>query len=405
MLSGGPFDWALIVSLSERNKITRYKGKPMDALARYLSPIDLPLEQIYLDPNNPRFVGSDWQYVPDNDAIKDAPQLKAMQRLLEDFDVRKLKSNMEVNGFLPIDRIIVRKTSTTSYIILEGNRRICSAKLIKEYTDSGEKISPEVLETLKSIPVLEYTGENDNNEASWIFQGLRHITGLVDWSAFHKAKLLVEQMTRDSVSLTEVGRRFGLTPFGAGQWVRGYFAFAQAGEDTEYRDVIDERIYPYLQEIFGRSSIPVRVWLGWDDSEYKFKENANFNEFVGWFYPAEPSDDDENPIITKAAWERRFISKRDDIRQIAFLIHTSPKEWLSFRQDGDLEGAYSRAMLAKYEKENDENVNFAENLFSQISKCSSLISNTPIAVLKNEEMKKKLDDLINNLKESIKLVS
>ena len=31
--------------------------------------------------------------------------------------------------------------------------------------------------------------------------------------------------------MSEVGKRFGLTPYGAGQWVRGYYAFKQAKEE------------------------------------------------------------------------------------------------------------------------------------------------------------------------------
>jgi len=33
--------------------------------------------------------------------------------------------------------------------------------------------------------------------------------GVRDWSPFNKAKLLVERMTADELSLTEIGRQFG----------------------------------------------------------------------------------------------------------------------------------------------------------------------------------------------------
>lgn len=41
----------------------------MTALAAHLTPIDVPLEKRFLDPNNPRFVGSDWTFIPDDEAI------------------------------------------------------------------------------------------------------------------------------------------------------------------------------------------------------------------------------------------------------------------------------------------------------------------------------------------------
>ena len=133
------------------------------------------------------------------------------------------------------------------------------------------------------IPCLEYVGAEA--DAAWIFQGLRHITGISEWSAYNKARLLVEQMEDEELNLTEAGRRFGLSPFGAGQWVRGYYAFKQAREESDYIHEVDEQAYPYFQELFSRSSAPVREWMEWKESEYKFANSLNFNEFVGWLYP------------------------------------------------------------------------------------------------------------------------
>ena len=261
-----------------------------------------------------------------------------------------------------------------------------------------------MLDTLREIPCLEYTGDDENHNAAWIFQGLRHISGMRDWSAFHKAKLLVEQMESEDLSLTEVGQRFGLTPFGAGQWVRGYFAFRQAKSDTEFGHVIDDRIYPYFQEIFGRSSIPVREWLEWDDTNYQFKNIANLNEFVSWFYPKSSDDgSDAADSVDQNAWDRRIIGKRDDIRQMGFLINEAQKEWTDFRQNGDFESAYSRAQVEKYEEKNRD-VDFAGNLFSSIEKCAKLIENTPLTVLKNAELKARLDELVGRLKAAIDML-
>jgi hypothetical protein len=191
-----------------------------------LSPKDISLDQIYLDPNNPRFVSHNWQMVSDADIGTSSNQDYALKRLLTEFGADKLRSNMELNGYLPIDRIIVRPLGQEKYVVLEGNRRIAAAKSIGPISGGGETVNLEVLESLKVIPALEYTGSD--SQAAWVFQGLRHITGISDWSAYNKARLLVEQMDKEGLSQTEVGRRFGLTAYGAGQWIRGYQAFRQA---------------------------------------------------------------------------------------------------------------------------------------------------------------------------------
>ena len=138
-----------------------------------LQPIDIPLEKILVDPNNPRFVGHDWQTVPDDELDQEHHQEQARSKLLREFGADKLRANMELNGYLPIDRIIVRKLKDDLYVVLEGNRRIAAAKTIGKLSSSGEKIHEEVLNSLKLIPTLLYTGSDAS--AAWLFQGLRHI--------------------------------------------------------------------------------------------------------------------------------------------------------------------------------------------------------------------------------------
>ena len=205
-----------------------------------LKPERIPLDQIYLDPNNPRFTATGWVFVPDEEILLEATQDAARQRLVREFGVGKLRINMEVNGFPPINQVVVRELGKEKFVVLEGNRRICAAQLIGPHDADGVGINERVRESLQEITCLVYTGEDQ--EASWIIQGLRHITGLLDWSSYNKARLLVEQMEADDLTLGEIGRRFGLTAHGAGQWMRGYFTFRQAREKSDYVQEVDERV-------------------------------------------------------------------------------------------------------------------------------------------------------------------
>ena len=164
----------------------------MDSLAPFLESAEIPLEHLLLDPNNPRFVGVDWVFVPDQEAVEPTAQAEARRRLIAHHDIEKLRQSIEANGYLPIDRIVVRAISGDRYIVLEGNRRVCAAKEIGGFSDDGEKLPNDVMDTLKVIPCLIYTGDNTGNEAAWIFQGIRHISGVNEWPAFNKAKLLVD---------------------------------------------------------------------------------------------------------------------------------------------------------------------------------------------------------------------
>jgi len=362
------------------------------ALSNQLQPESLPLEQIHLDPNNPRFVDSNWVTVPDSEIADPIVQERVRKRLINGFSVDKLRMNMEVNGYLPIDRVIVREVARDQYVALEGNRRICAAKLIGEVALDGSELSGEVLESLKMIPVLVYTG--GDVEAAWIFQGLRHISGVHDWSAFNKAKLLVEQMENEGLSLTDVGRRFGLSPHGAGQWVRGFYAFKQAREESDFVSEVDERSYPYFQELFSRSSAGVREWLEWDETARQFKNLINFNEFVGWLYPRPVDEDGETADTALGDFDRRWLARRDDIRDVAVLMRDEPDLFQQFRTSGRLEDAYSLALTRHYERQAKEKADPISDSFDAIRTCTRALENLPAKVLKDPDLKVVLDDLL-----------
>ncbi|WP_139835198.1 ParB N-terminal domain-containing protein [Aeromonas hydrophila] len=370
----------------------------MVPLNKFLSPIDIPLEQIFLDPNNPRFTVADWTYIPSEQWDKPDVQEVAQRRLLADFDVEKLRMSMEVNGFLPIDRVIVKRFSENKYIVLEGNRRICAAKLIGSLAIDGSNVSVAVKDSLSEIPCLQYTGTDE--DAAWVFQGLRHISGVVEWSAFNKAKLLVEQMEKDDLTLTEVGKRFGLTSHGAGQWVRGYRAFHQARQSSDYINEVDENSYPYFQELFGRSSAPIREWLEWDESNYEFTNKLNLDEFISWLYPR-PNNGQEDGLSKKGDFGSRRLARRDDIRQLSVVFVNEKELFEQFRSGIELEACYSQMLTRQYERENKKKLDPVSDLYLAIDVCIKCIGNIPYKAMMNQDTKGKIIQSLENLEAAI----
>jgi hypothetical protein len=369
---------------------------PISPIFQDLVAQDLPLELIFLDPNNPRFVGPNWQRVEDDKIDTEPVQEGTRMLMIRDYGVDKLRMNMEVNGYLPIDRVIVRKFKEGKFVVLEGNRRICAAKLITPIGMDGVEVGQEILGSVKTIPCLEYVGTE--TDAAWIFQGLRHITGISEWSAYNKAKLLVEQMEQEHLNLTEAGKRFGLSAFGAGQWVRGYYAFKQAREESDYVSEVDERSYPYFQELFSRSSAPVREWLGWKEEEYKFKDPLNLNEFVGWLYPR-PADSDGPDV--RGNFDSRRLSRRDDIRLISSLLKDSEKYFQQFRNGQDLETTSALATAEIYQQKLEEAADRVGAVFNAISACTKALDDIPHKVFRDKDLKAQLDSKINDLEIAI----
>lgn len=365
-----------------------------------LAAISIPLTNLYLDPNNPRFAGSDSSHVPDVEIDDPARQQAVRARLISDFSVDRLRRNIEVNGFLPVDRPIVRQFKENKFVVLEGNRRVCAAQLISHYAEQGEKVADEVITSLKVIQCLQYTG--DDPDAAWIFQGIRHISGIVDWSSFNKARLLVEQMDREQLTLTDIGRRFGISAQGAGQWLRGYKAFQQAVDHPDYSDYVDEKAYPFFMELFSRTSTPIREWLAWDDApDYQFRNELNFSEFLGWLYPEESEDQVVEGRERKKDWSNRVLSKRDDVRNIAYLIQYSPEFFQRFRRDHDLERAYAEARAKELEDKIKESRQPVDEALKAVETCSNAINAIPYRAMREEATRTRIVVALQHLKKTI----
>ena len=372
-----------------------------------LDPIILDLNNIFLDPNNPRFMKMNEKAIPYDRIKLSTVQENVIQKLEKSYSIDSLTMNMEINGYLPIDRVIVKKIESNVYVVLEGNRRICAAKNIYNRSKTNSLLfEDEIIDSLKNIPCLEYKGEN--TEASWIFQGLRHITGIQDWSSFNKAKLLISLMEEEGLSLTEVGKKFGLTAYGAGQWARGYYAFRYSVDSSDYSSEIDEKTYGYFQEIFSRSNAPFREWLEWNESEKTFNNDLNLNEFLSWLYPKDLSEVDEsvNENSIRGDWSKRILSRITDTRNISYLIRNSKPRFEEFRTELDIEKAYTGALQEKYKDERERTYNARAEVFEALEICLNKLENLPFKILRDPVEKEKLfgffvrlEDIIKDIKE------
>lgn len=384
----------------------------MASLAADLTPQSIALENIFLDPNNPRFVGSDWTYIPDDEVTQLPVQQAARRRLVDHHDVGKLQSVMEANGFLPIDRVVVRKLDEDgNYVVLEGNRRICAAKEVSGYLDNGDQIPEEIMATFREISCLVYEGNDTSLNAAWILQGLRHVSGISEWPAYNKAKLLVDRMEADDLTLTQVGKSFGLSPHGAGQWVRGYHAFQQAKEETEVGEHIDEKVYPFFQEIFGRSSIALKEWMRWDDAKSEFQDSAALNEFVNWLFPVDKTESasgdswqDPTKAEVEAAWSNRRINKRDNLREISYMISAAPKEWMTFRSGTALETAYNTAVFNSIEDSHASEKSTEDRFFRIMSDAIRELHETPLSIITDSDKRSQLLQLTSKMKAAIEKI-
>ncbi|MNB80875.1 hypothetical protein D3C81_850850 [compost metagenome] len=133
------------------------------------------LKQLRLDPLNPRFVNLPEQ---DEDSIKDY--------LVDYEDVLTIARGInEDEGLMPGERVIVYREGN-SYIVLEGNRRICACKLLSGILTTKKKVVAATATTLENTKTIN-VDVVDSREVVQRALFRRHISGIRGWAT--QAKL------------------------------------------------------------------------------------------------------------------------------------------------------------------------------------------------------------------------
>lgn len=175
---------------------------------RKIEIIYIPLANLLLDNGNPRLAGESTQ----------DDQEEIISQLYQHEELEELAGSLAIHGFLPEEPIIVvpersqdfdainkDNAADYNYIVIEGNRRVSSVKLLLDESmratldvdDDFPKISsPDIRENLQTIPAIIYR-ERKNVDA---YLGIRHIAGNRKWDAYAKARYIydkVEQCKRN----------------------------------------------------------------------------------------------------------------------------------------------------------------------------------------------------------------
>jgi len=293
----------------------------MQEIASLLTPSKLKLQDLLLDPNNPRFLdlGAQSGRTPDSRFNEPGVQRKALEQLKETrFDVASLRDTIKTIGFLPIDRIVVRRWQsadgrTTKYVVLEGNRRVAALNWLLELHEAGtEQLTPEQLENFTNLDVLVISDQADPRVGQWIVPGLRHVSGIKEWGAYQQA-IAIKTLRESGMSPQEAAQSIGLSMRSANKLWRSFWALEQMRNDEEYGEMAQENLFSYFDELIKQPSL--RAWFGWNDNERKFDQPEKIREFYGWITGG-PDEEGEGT--------ERKIERAIDVRDLAKII-TEPR--------------------------------------------------------------------------------
>ena len=268
-------------------------------LANLLSEIKVSLDQLLLDPNNPRFseLGEDLITIPEGRYAEEKIQNNTYEKMKADgFDVSELKDTIKQNGFLPMDRIVLRKWKNSKpekemFVVVEGNRRVTSLKWLMSLNDDGkETFDEEQINNFTKLPALLLDDNVDHSDAVLILPGLRHVSGVKEWGPYQKAKAVYALRVK-GMQPQEAAQSLGLSTRAANKFYKCFQALEQMKANEEYGEYAHPKLFSYFEETFKVSS--VSNWLNWSEQDGLFINKQRLSDFYSWIIPDPESDGEQ----------------------------------------------------------------------------------------------------------------
>lgn len=260
-------------------------------LLRNLQPGRVRLDDVMLDPNNPRLfdVRKTTRRVPDERIGEQTVQEDTFSKMFDgEHDVKPLMDSIAEVGFLPVDKVVVRALPGGKYVVVEGNRRITALKALKKEYEAGEmEIDGALKATFDGIDVLVLgSSAEDAERDQWVLQGLRHLSGIKSWGLYQQAKAIEVLIDQVGLDAREASECVGLSTNRVNRLYRALGAFHQMQEDDDYGPKVLPDMFSYFEEVIKRPAIK-DTFLGFDDEARTFANQENLAKFYSWIVPSD----------------------------------------------------------------------------------------------------------------------
>ena len=173
----------------------------------------VPVEQLRLDPENPRLAVES----------KSMTDEAIVARLYRAAELDELLQSITANGYMDIEPLVVMSdpdSRNDMLLVLEGNRRLAALRLLREPALAGRIASSEGLRI--TIPEIDGSVRATLNQVSVYpvasrerarpFIGFKHINGPAKWDAYSKARFAAEwyrEGRSEGIDLADIAKAIG----------------------------------------------------------------------------------------------------------------------------------------------------------------------------------------------------
>ncbi len=363
--------------------------------------VDLPLESLLLDPNNPRFSKTkDLETLEKNFGDADV-QENAYEEMLKpsnNFEIEELADSIRTKGFYPVDKIFVRAIKN-KYLVVEGNRRVTAIKyLLKKGKSKIKKYKLEKgLETsFKKIKCVDLT--EDTEDDINLILGLRHHGSIKEWKVWPASFNLfnrymkefskengTEEMDVDSFVLDKdiqdrVADMFSIKSEIVKERVQAYRVYVQLyNSNANFNDNKFSMIIETLK------SKTLKRRFEFDSNKCIFSQDG-----LEMFISLCMGSGGSAPVITSAS------AGSSTIRQYAYVVNTGQENYIRMIEEDGRLAEDVKSMIRDKETERDL-INILEKVLSEVNKIK-------IGDIKSQELAPEESLFIKKIEEKLSQV-
>jgi hypothetical protein len=137
------------------------------------------------------------------DISQEISQVNLAKFIFDNFGISDIKDSILKNGYFPVEPMVAIPNidDPATYIVVEGNRRLTTIKILcdEEYRNNAISVGrrddyiadDELKERLRTIPVVIAQGGRESVNA---YLGVRHLGGVVRWEPLAQSKYVYKQI-------------------------------------------------------------------------------------------------------------------------------------------------------------------------------------------------------------------
>jgi len=286
--------------------------------------------ELNLDWDNPRLAEFNFN--------KNSPPKELYKTLWDEMALLEIVISITANGFFDTEPLLVTNEEG-QIVVIEGNRRLSAVQIILDpsLVDNKipqnvlDKITPELKDSLRKIPVIEIPSRKD----AWRFVGFKHINGPAKWNSFAKAIYIAKVHDEYQISLDDIAYQVGDTHKTVQKLYQGIRVIEQAEdwkvfdrEDIAKRRLYFSHLYTALQYEGYRNYLGISPEDAENKNPVPEEKKNDLGDVLTWLFGSkkkgiEPIIVSQNPDLKRlesvlSKTEAVFVLKKGDSLEQAY---------------------------------------------------------------------------------------